>query len=125
MYYTNILTITTENHEMASKILEIMKKRLETGFECDNLYKHNPSIRMANDLRVQDNTIVLPEECGYYQPEEANIVFTEIMEELAASLNEEKFTCYIYNNSDYSESELEAHFKKKELESKVTYNSFV
>ena len=42
MYYTNVLTITMENKEMAVKALEIMRKRLEAGFEIDNTYRRNP-----------------------------------------------------------------------------------
>ena len=125
MYYKNTLTLTTESNDIATKALEIMKKRLERGFECDNLYRHNASAKMAEDLLVSDNTITLPAECGYYDPEDAKVVFTEIVKELAASLNEEKFTCYVYNDSDYEESVVEASFLGETLELEISYTPFV
>ncbi len=107
MNYTNVLTITMENKEMTTKALEIMKKRLEAGFEIDNTYRRNPSMRMAADLEIQGNIITLPEESGYYMPEDSNAVFIELLKTMAAALRVD-FSCSVYTIGDSSDSGLEA-----------------
>ena len=120
MYYTNELTITMTNNEMATKALEILVKKVAEGFECDKEYRTIPSLKMAQNLEVKDNTIVLPEESGYYEPKDAEKVFTEIIRELAVALKEE-FTCEVYNSGDYSEGGLESHFENGILRTESTF----
>lgn len=120
MNYTNELTITMETKEMATKAFEILVDRMAAGFECDKEYRTIPSMRMAKDLEIKNNTVILPEGNGYYMPEDAEKVFTEIIRELAATLNEE-FTCEIYNSGDYSEGGLESHFEKGILRTESTF----
>ena len=123
MNYTNVLTITMENKEMATKALEIMKKRLEAGFEIDNTYRRNPSIRMAADLEIQGNIITLPEESGYYIPEDSNEVFIELLKAVAAALRVD-FSCSVYTIGDSSDSGLEATCENNLLIVEETYLDF-
>ncbi len=123
MYYTNMLTITMENEEMATKALEIMKKRLEAGFEIDNTYRRSPSMRMAADLEIQGNIITLPEERGYYVPEESNEVFIELLKTMAAALRVD-FSCSAYNAESHADSSLEATIKNNLLTVKESYLQF-
>lgn len=120
MNYTNELTITMANNEMATKALEILVKRIAAGFECDKEYRTIPSMKMAQELEVKNNTVVLPEESGYYEPKDAEKIFAEIIRELAAALREE-FSCEIYNSGNYSEGILKAYFVKGILKTESTY----
>ncbi|MCD7725328.1 MAG: hypothetical protein LUI12_07225 [Clostridiales bacterium] len=116
MLYTNVLTITTESTESAVTALAIMKKRLGAGFECDSLYAHIPSKRMAADLVLNGCQIVLPENEGYYAPEEANSVFAELLKSIAATMNNEKILCEVYSGSDYSDSTFSALIENGKLQ---------
>ena len=120
MYYTNELTITMATSEVATKALGIIVKRMAAGFECDKEYCNIPSLKMAQDLKVKDNAIVLPEESGYYEPRDAEKVFKEIVRELAAALKEE-FSCEVYNSGNYSEGTLKAHSVKGILKTEAIY----
>jgi hypothetical protein len=74
MHYENSLTVTLKNKKTAAAALEIMKARLIAGFDCDKKYRRTPSMRMCEDLEVVKNTIVLPEDCGYYFADDAEMV---------------------------------------------------
>jgi len=121
MYYTNELEIEMKDNATAMKALEVMKSRLEKGFEIDKIYRTNPSLRMMNELYVDKNLILVPEECGYHCPEEADDVFIELLKAIATELPEESFTCDIFNNCDYTESSFEAIYENGCLRTKTTY----
>ena len=70
MNYTNELTITMATKEMATKALKILVDRMAAGFECNKEYRNSPSLKMAQDLEIKNNTVVLPEGNGYYMPED-------------------------------------------------------
>ena len=86
------MKVTLKNKKVAAAALEIMKARLTAGFDCDKNYRRTPSMRMCEDLEVVKNTIVLPEDCGYYFADDAAKVIPELMKELAAHLSGESFT---------------------------------
>jgi len=119
MYYTNELEIEMKDNATAMKALEVMKSRLEKGFEIDKIYRTNPSLRMMNELYVDKNLILVPEECGYHCPEEADDVFIELLKAIATELPEESFTCDIFNNCDYTESSFEALNDKIIIKTKI------
>ena len=96
MYYTNNITITMDDNLTATKALEVLKSRLEKGFEVDENYRRNPSVRMLNDLYVDGNDIQVPEDSGYYVPEEPE-VFIELLKAIATELKEENLWAFISN----------------------------
>ena len=70
------MKVTLKNKKVAAAALEIMKARLTAGFDCDKNYRRTPSMRMCEDLEVVKNTIVLPEDCGYYFADDAEKVIS-------------------------------------------------
>ena len=121
MYYTNQIKVTLKNEETAAAALEIMKARLIAGFDCDKNYHNIPSIQMAEDLDATANTIELPEDCGYYLPEDAEKVIPELMLYLAAKLRTEDFTFTSCSNSDPDEGWVDGSYANGELKVKTTY----
>ena len=119
MYYTNSMKVTLKNKKVAAAALEIMKARLTAGFDCDKNYRRTPSMRMCEDLEVVKNTIVLPEDCGYYFADDAAKVIPELMKELAAHLSGESFTFGTCNSTDYDEGWVDGSYANGEL--KVNY----
>lgn len=111
MYYTNQLTITMRNEEMATKALAVLVKRLEAGFECDKTYKNNPSLKMAEALEIKENAIILPDDYGCYIAKDANEVLSVLMEVLATAMKEEVFSCECWNNEDSFDIDFEAHYE--------------
>ena len=121
MHYENSLTVTLKNKKTATAALEIMKARLIAGFDCDKNYRRNPSMRMCEDLEIVKNTIILPEDCGYYFADDAEKVIPELMKELAAKLSGEEFTFGTCNSSDYDEGWVDGSYANGELKIKNTY----
>ena len=121
MYYTNSMKVTLKNKKVATAALEIMKARLTAGFDCDKNYRRTPSMRMCEDLEVVKNTIVLPEDCGYYFADDAAKVIPELMKELAAHLSGESFTFGTCNSTDYDEGWVDGSYANGELKVKNTY----
>ena len=50
MYYTNAIKVTLKDTESAIKALEILRNRLDAGFEIDKIYKRMPSQNMREAL---------------------------------------------------------------------------
>ena len=122
MYYTNELTITMRNEEMAVKAFWILLMRLGEGFECDKTYKKSPSLKMIEALEVRDNTIILPDDYGCYIAKDASVVMSELMEVLATALKEEVISCQCWNCEDDFDIDYEAQYENGILTIKaVTY----
>ena len=121
MYYENSVKVTLKNKKVAAVALEIMKARLIAGFDCDKNYRRSPSMRMCEDLDVTANIIDLPEDCGYYLPEDAEKVIPELMKDLAAHLGGESFAFDACNSSDYDEGWIDGSYANGELKIKTTY----
>lgn len=121
MHYENSLTVTLKNKKTATAALEIMKTRLIAGFDCDKKYRRTPSMRMCEDLEVVKNTIVLPEDCGYYFADDAEEIIPELMKAIAAHLSGESFTFGTCNSSDYDEGWVDGSYENGELKIKTTY----
>ena len=121
MHYENSLTVTLKNKKTATAALEIMKTRLIAGFDCDKKYRRTPSMRMCEDLDVTGNIIDLPEDCGYYFADDAEMVMLELLKDLAAHLSGESFTFNICNSNDYDEEWIDGSYANGELKIKTTY----
>lgn len=121
MHYENSLTVTLKNKKTATAALEIMKTRLIVGFDCDKKYRRTPSMRMCEDLDVTGNIIDLPEDCGYYFADDAEMVMLELLKDLAAHLSGESFTFNICNSNDYDEEWIDGSYANGELKIKTTY----
>lgn len=121
MYWTNYTSIEMEDKATATKALEILKERLESGFEIDKIYRKNPSKFMAEVLEVNDNAIVAPEEVGFYVPYEGIDVNEELLKTLATNMPDSEFYACICNTSDYDEAETYANFENGILKIKTTY----
>ena len=121
MHYENSLTVTLKNKKTATAALEIMKTRLIAGFDCDKKYRRTPSMRMCEDLDVTGNIIDLPEDCGYYFADDAEMVMLELLKDLAAHLSGESFTFNICNSNDYDEEWIDGCYANDELKIKTTY----
>ena len=121
MYYENGMTITMRDSNTATKALELMKERLAIGFEIDKIYRRNPSERMIEELYIEENRILIPEECGYHCPEDAEEIFVELLKAVAEGMKEESFVCSIWNNCDVSYSEIEAEYANGIMRTKTTY----
>ena len=121
MHYENSLTVTLKNKKTAATALEIMKTRLIAGFDCDKKYRRTPSMRMCEDLDVTGNIIDLPEDCGYYFADDAEMVMLELLKDLAAHLSGESFTFNICNSNDYDEEWIDGSYANGELKIKTTY----
>ncbi len=121
MMYFNSMKITLRNNAIATEALEILKTRLADGFDCDQEYNDNPSMRMANDLVADGKTIKLPKNNGYYFPENAENVMCELLKYLAENLNGKTFSCIIENEGEEDFGEIEAQYKKGVLTTKATY----
>ena len=121
MHYENSLTVTLKNKKTATAALEIMKTRLIAGFDCNKKYRRTPSMRMCEDLDVTGNIIDLPEDCGYYFADDAEMVMLELLKDLAAHLSGESFTFNICNSNDYDEEWIGGSYANGELKIKTTY----
>ena len=121
MHYENSVKITLKNKKVAAAALEIMKARLIAGFDCDKKYRRTPSMRMCEDLDVTGNIIDLPEDCGYYFADDAEMVMLELLKDLAAHLSGESFTFNICNSNDYDEEWIDGSYANGELKIKTTY----
>lgn len=121
MYYTNEITIEMKDNTTATKALEILKARLEAGFDVDKNYRRNPSKRMAEALAVEENTIIIPEEDGFYDPYTSIDVNIELLKALATEMRDEAFTTFICNVSDCDEAQIEAEYENGTLTTTTTY----
>ena len=100
MKYSNFMIIGLKNKRTATKAMKVIKNRLADGFACDEHYQDTPSTRMASDLTVlQDTMILLPEGNGYYLPKDAETVITELVKHLAAHMGNETFEWFIHSSS--------------------------
>ena len=126
MYYENSMRITLKNEEAAAAALKIMKVGLSAGFACDKTYKHCPSTLMQDNLMQESATVVLPDGFSCLIPEDAQSVLVDLLQSLAENLHE-PFTCTIFNDSDYSQSEIAAEYSGKAMKAKTIYypNGFV
>ena len=126
MYYENSMRITLKNEEAAAAALRIMKDCLSTGFACDKDYKHSPSALMQENLAQESTSVVLPDGFGCLTPEDAQTALVELLQSLAGN-TDEPFTCTIFNDSDYSQSEITADYGGKAMKVKTVYypNGFV
>jgi hypothetical protein len=121
MFWTNEINIKFNDETIAIKALDILRRRLALGFGCDHTYKRNPSMLMSENLAVSENEIFLLNNIGCYTPEDAESVMCELIQYLAENLSEHEFSCKIWNNSDYSDSSINAKYKKGQLKLKVAY----
>lgn len=126
MYYENSMKITLKNKATAAAAMELLKTRLNDGFDCDETYSKNPSVEMMNNLELAGKSVILADETSCFTPEDAQSVFVELLQMLAINLTE-TFSAEIFNSSDYSESEIAAKCNINELNIKTTYypNGFV
>ena len=121
MYYTNSMKLTLKNEETASLALEIMKTRLAAGFDCDKDYRRSPSSQMRDELEVVGNDIILPEDCGYYTPIDANEIMSELIQLLAEQVGSEDFSFGIVSCSDYDEGWIDGSCVSGQLKIRTTY----
>ena len=121
MYYTNTVKITLKNNESATKALEILRNRLNAGFEIDKNYKRNPSLSMSEALEVIDNAIELPEDFGCYITEDAENVMFELIRHLAENMGNLEFAWNGWNSNDYTDGHFEAEYAQGLLNIKYTY----
>ena len=121
MYYTNSVKITMKNNEAAVKALEILRNRLDAGFEVDKIYRRNPSQMMRDALKVVENTVVLPEDFGCCVTEDAESVMFELIQNLAENLGNDCFTWEGWDSNDYTDGEFDARYENGLLNIKYTY----
>ena len=121
MYYTNTVKITLKNNESATKALEILRNRLNAGFEIDKNYKRNPSLSMSEALEVIDNAIELPEDFGCYITEDAENVMFELIRHLAENMGNLEFAWNGWNSNDYTDGHFEAEYAQGLLNIQYTY----
>lgn len=121
MFWTNEISIKFKDETIAIKALDVLNRRLLFGFGCDHAYKRNPSMLMGENLAVDRNEVFLLNNIGCYTPEDAESVMCELIQYLAENLSEHEFSCKIWNNGDYSDSSINAKYKKGQLKLKVAY----
>ena len=98
MNYNNFMKLTLKNKKSAAAAMEVLRTRLDAGFDCDHTYRRNPSQLMRGDLELSGKTVVLCEDSGCYIPEDAIDVQIALMEDLANALSGEAFSCDFYKN---------------------------
>ena len=121
MYYTNSVKIILKNNESAIKALEILRTRLDAGFNADKIYKGSPSQMMRDTLEVVENTIVLPEDFGCYITEDAEDVMFELIQHLAENMGKSSFTWDGWDSNNYTDGHFEAEYENGFLKIKYTY----
>ena len=121
MYYTNSIKVTLKDTESAIKALEILRNRLDAGFEADKIYKGIPSQNMREALEVVENTIVLSEDFGYYVTEDAESVMFELIQNLAENMGNESFVWDGCDSNDYTDGWFNAEYENGLLNIKYTY----
>lgn len=121
MYYTNSIKVTLKDTESAIKALEILRNRLDAGFEVDEIYKGIPSQNMREALEVVENTIVLPEGFGCYVTEDAESVVFELIQNLAENMGNDTFLWEGIDSNDYTDGYFEAEYENSLLKIKYTY----
>ena len=122
MYYTNAIKVTLKDTESAIKALEILRNRLDAGFEVDKIYKRMPSQNMREALEVVENTIVLPEDFGCYVTEDAESVMFELIQNLAENMGNDTFVWEGVDSNDYTDGWLDAEYANGLLKIKYTYH---
>ena len=121
MHYTNSMKITMKNEETASIALEIMKARLTAGFDYDKEYGRSPSSHMYNGLELVGNDIILPEDRGYYSPNDSLEIIPELIQHLAEHLATEEFAFHFFGCSCYDESWVDGSCVSGQLKIRTTY----
>ena len=121
MYYTNSIKVTLKDTESAIKALEILRNRLDAGFEVDEIYKEIPSQNMSEALAVVENAIVLPKDFGCYITEDAEDVMFELIQHLAENIGNASFSWDGWNCNTYTEGHFEAVFENSVLNIEYTY----
>ena len=121
MYYTNSVKITMKSNEAAAKALEILRNRLNAGFEIDKGYRNNPSQMMREALVVVENTVVLPEDFGCYITEDAEGVMFELIQHMAENMGYESFVWDGCDSNDYTDGWFNAEYEDGLLNIKYTY----
>ena len=121
MYYTNAIKVTLKDTESAIKALEILRNRLDAGFEIDKIYKRMPSQNMREALEVEKNTIVLSEDFGYYGTEDAESVMFELIQNLAENMGNDTFVLEGVDSNDYTDGGFDAKYENGLLNIKYTY----
>ena len=121
MYYTNAIKVTLKDTESAIKALEILRNRLDAGFEVDKIYKRMPSQNMREALEVVENTIVLPEDFGCYVTEDAESVMFELIQNLAENMGNDTFVWEGVDSNDYTDGWFDAKYENGLLNVKYTY----
>jgi len=121
MEYTNTIKITLKNTESAIKALEILRNRLDAGFDVDKLYRAVPSKKMSEALAVIENTIVLPEYFGCYITEDAESVMFKLIQHLAENMDRSSFTWDGWDANPYTDGHFEAEYENGLLKIKYTY----
>ena len=116
MKYSNFMIIGLKNKRTATKAMKVIKNRLADGFACDEHYQDTPSTRIASDLTVlQDTMILLPEGNGYYLPKDAETVITELVKHLAANMGNETFEWFSHSSSKDDFAKADALYEKGQL----------
>ena len=116
MKYSNFMIIGLKNKRTTTKAMKVIKTRLANGFACDEHYQDTPSTRMASDLTVlQDTMILLPEGNGYYLPKDAETVITELVKHLAANIGGETFEWFSHSCSKNDFAKADALYEKGQL----------
>ena len=120
MQFSNNMTVMMKNHKAAIKALNILNQRLSVGFDCDSSYKKNPSMLMQEHLKAYSNTVYI-ENVGCYTPEDAEIVFCDLLQYLAENLPTETFSCKAWYHSTYTSGSFDAEYKDGELNFTIVY----
>ena len=121
MNYNNFMKLTLKNKKSAAAAMDVLRTRLDAGFDCDHTYRRNPSQLMRGDLELSGKTVVLCGDSGCYIPEDAIDVQIALMEDLANALSGEAFSCDFYNDCDCSASEVIAQYENGVLRIKSIY----
>lgn len=117
----NTVKITLKDIESATKALEILRNRLDAGFEVDKIYRGTPCQQMREALEVNENTIVLPEDFGCYITEDAEDIMFELIQHLAENIGNASFSWDGWNTNTYTDGHFEAEYENGLLKIKYTY----
>lgn len=118
MAYTNEIKITLNTNTAAQTALNASVKALLNNAEALGC---RPSMKLAEGLKVIDNTVITDYDEGYFLPEGIADVMEVILAAIAEELRDETFECTVFSDSDYSCDEIAATFANRKLNIKETY----
>ena len=123
MMYYNTMAITLSNEKFAAIALEILRNRLSAGFECDRSYDNSPAARMSEELMVNDNTVMIPRNSEYYQPEDFLTIVPTLLKDLAENIGRRRFSCKGHcKSSEYQYGYMDAEYQRGTLVIKSVYH---